>query len=80
MKIKELGVVKVEYVFIREAFRPQDVYDLRQGTDQFIRESTAMISLNIYQDIMASYKVSIKMSSLFAGQFLNNISTALKEG
>ena len=80
MKIRELGEVRVESVFIREDFRPQDVYDLRQVTAQFTKESTAMISLNIFQDIMASYKVSIKMSSLFAGQFLNNISVALKEG
>ena len=80
MKIRELGVVKVEYVFIREDFRQQDAYDLQLGTAQFTKESTAMISLNIFQDIMASYKVSIKMSSLFAGQFLNNISAALKKG
>lgn len=73
MKIKELGVVKVESVFIQEDFRPQDAYVLRQGTAQYTKELTAMISLSIFQDIMASYKVSIKMSSLFAGQFLNNI-------
>lgn len=48
-------------------------YDLRLETAQFTKESTAMNLLNIFQDIMASYRVSIKMSSLFAGQFLNNI-------
>ena len=80
MKIREHGVEKAEYVFIREDFRQQDAYDLQLGTAQFTKESTAMISLNIFQDIMASYKVSIKMSSLFAGQFLCNISTVLKEG
>ena len=80
MKIRELGVVKVEYVFIREGFRKQDAYDLRLGTAQFSKESTAMILFNIFQDIIASYKVSIKMSSLFAGQFLYIISTALNEG
>ena len=78
MKIRELGVVKEESVFIREDFRPLDACDLRQETVQFTKELIVMISLNIFQDIMASYKVSIKMSSLFAGQFLNNISTALK--
>ena len=60
-------------VFIQEDFRPQDAYVLRQGTAQYTKELTVMISLSIFQDIMASYKVSIKMSSLFAGQFLNNI-------
>ena len=79
MKIRELGVVRVESVFIREGFRPQGAYDLRLETAQFTKESTAMISLSIFQDIMASYKVSIKMSSLFAGQFLNNIQTTLNE-
>jgi hypothetical protein len=38
MKIRELGVVKVESVFIRDAFRPQDVYGLRLGTAQFTKE------------------------------------------
>lgn len=80
MKNRELGVVKVESVSIHEGFHPQDAYDLRQGTAQFIKESTAMISLNIFQDIIASYKVSIRISSLFAGQFLHNISVALNEG
>lgn len=56
MKIRELGVVKVEYVFIREGFRKQDAYDLRLGTAQFSKESTAMILFNIFQDIIASYK------------------------
>jgi len=79
MKIKELGVVKVGSVFIREGFRPQDAYDLRLGTALFTKESTAMISLNIFQDIMVSYKVSIRISSLFAGQFLHNISVVLSE-
>lgn len=80
MKIRELGVVKVESVFIREDFRPLDAYDLRLGTAQFTKESTVMILLNIFQDIMASYKASIKMSSLFAGRFLCNILTVLNEG
>ena len=80
MKIRELGGVKVESVFIREDFRPLDVYDLQQVTAQFTKESTAMISLNIFHDIMALYKVSIKISSLFAGQFPHNISVALNEG
>ncbi len=61
MKIKELGVVKEESVFIREDFRLQDAYDLRQGTAQFTKESIVMISLNIYQDIMASCKESIRI-------------------
>ena len=80
MKIRELGVVKEESVFILEDFRPQDASDLRLGMAQFTKESTAMISLNIFQDIMASYKVSIRISSLFEGQFLHNISIALNEG
>ena len=80
MKIRALGVVKVESVFIREGFRPQVVCDLQLGTVQFTKELTAMISLNIFHDIMASYKVSIKISSLFAGQFPHNISVALNEG
>ena len=80
MKTREHGAVRVEYVFIREGFRKQDAYDLRLGTAQFSKESTAMILFNIFQDIIASYKVSIKMSSLFAGQFLYIISTALNEG
>ena len=79
MKIRELGVVRVESVFIREGFRPQDAYDLRLETAQFTKESTAMNLLNIFQDIMASYRVSIKMWSLFEGQFLCNISIALNE-
>ena len=53
--------MKEESVFIREDFRPQDAYDLRLGTAQFTKESTAMISLNIFQDIMALYKVSIRI-------------------
>ena len=80
MKIRELGVVKDESVFTHEDFRPQDASDLRLGMAQFTKESTAMISLNIFHDIMASYKVSIKISSLFAVQFLHNISIALNEG
>ena len=44
MKIRELGVVKEESVFILEDFRPQDAYDLRLGTAQFTKESTVMIS------------------------------------
>lgn len=80
MKIKELGVVKGGFVFIREGFHPQDVCDLRLGTVQFTKESTAMTSLSIFQDTMASYKVSIKISSPFAGQFLHNISVTLNEG
>ena len=79
MKIRVLGVVKVESVFIREGFRQQDAYDLRLGMAQFTKESTAMILLNIFQDAMASYKESIRISSLFAGQFLHNISIALNE-
>ena len=58
---------------------PQDVYDLQQGTAPFTKESTAMISINIFQDIMVSYKVSIRMSSLFAGLFPHNISIVLNE-
>ena len=61
MKIRELGVVKVEYVSIREDSRLLDVYDLRLGTAQFTKESTAMILLNIFHDIIVSYKASIKM-------------------
>ena len=80
MKIKELGVVKVESVFIHEDFRLQDAYDLRLETAQFTKESTAMISLNIFQDIIASYKVSIRISNLSAGQFPHNILVALNEG
>ena len=67
-----LGVMKVESVFIREDFHPQDFYDLQQGTAQFIKESTAMISLNIFQDIMVSYKVSIRILLLFAKQYQHN--------
>ena len=80
MKIKELGVVKVESVFIHEDFRLQDAYDLRLETAQFTKESTAMISLNIFQDIMDLYKVSTRILSLFAGQYLYNILVALNEG
>jgi hypothetical protein len=80
MKIKELGVVKVESVFIREGFRLQDAYDSRLGTAQFIKELTAMISLSIFRDIMDLYKVSIRILSLFATQFPHNIYVALNEG
>jgi hypothetical protein len=80
MKIRVLGVVKVEFVFIREDSHPQDAFDLQQELAQFTKELTAMISLNIFQDIMALYKVSIRMSRLFERQFLHNISVALNEG
>ena len=72
MKIRELGVVKEEYVFIREDFRPQDAYDLQLGPVQFTKELTAMISSNIYQDIMASYRESIKINLKSAKQSLLN--------
>ena len=72
MKIKELGVVKVESVFIQEDFPPQDAYVLRQGTAQYTKELTAMISLSIFQDIMASYKANIKILRLFVGLFPHN--------
>ena len=72
MKIKELGEVKEESVFIQEGFRLWDACDSQQETALFTRESTAMISLNIFQDIMASCRVSIKILILFAEQSLHN--------
>lgn len=80
MKIRELGVAKEESVFIHEGFRPQDAYDLRLGTAQFTKGSTAMISSNIYHDIMGLHKESTKILGLFVRQFLHNISLALNEG
>ena len=79
MKIRGLGVVKVGSVFIQEDSRPWDAYALRQGMGQFTRESIAMISLNIFQDIMASCRVNTRISNPFAGQFLHILSLALSE-
>ncbi len=79
MKIRELGGVKAEYVFTQEDFRLLDAYDSQQGMAQFTKESIAMISLNIFRDIMASCRGNIRILSLFAGQFRRNISLALNE-
>ena len=77
MRIRALGGVKAEYVFIRGDSRMQDVYDSLQELAPYTKESTVMISLNIYQDIMASCRVNTKISNLLAKQFLHNISLAL---
>ena len=61
MKIKVLGEVKVEFVSIREDFHLLEVYDSQQETVLFTRESTVMVSSNIFRDIMALYRVNTKM-------------------
>lgn len=53
---------------------------IRQELVQSTRELIAMILLNIFRDIMVSCKVNIRISNLFAEQFLHNISLALNEG
>ena len=79
MKTKEHGGVRAEYVFIPENFHLPVSCVIRQGLVPSIRELTAMISLNIFQDIMASCRVNTRMSNLFAEQFLHNILLALNE-
>ncbi len=79
MKIKEHGVVRAEYVFIPEDFPLLASCVIRQEMDPSTRGLTAMILLSIFQDIIASCKANTKISNLFAGQFLHNISLVLNE-
>ena len=79
MKTKEHGVVKAEYVFIPGDFPLSVFCVIRLEMVPFTRESTAMISLNIFRDIMASCRENTRISNLFAKQFLRNISLALNE-
>ena len=79
-RTKEHGGVKDVSVSIPEGFPQQGAYVLLLVMALSIKESIVMLLLNIYADIITSCKESIRMSSLFAGQFLNNILTALKEG
>ena len=80
MKIKEHGVVRVEYVFIPGDFPLSAFCVIRQEMVLSTSELTAMILLNIYHDIMASCRVNTKTSNLFVEQFLHNTLFALKEG
>ena len=79
MKTKEHGGVRAEYVFIPEDFHLSVSCVIRQEMVPSTKELTVMISLNIYQDIMDSYRVNIRISNLFAERFLHNISFALNE-
>ena len=79
MKTKEHGVVRAEYVFIPGDFPLSVPCVIRQELVPSTRELTAMILLNIFRDIMASYKVNTRISNLFAEQYLHNISLALNE-
>lgn len=79
MKIRALGGVKAEYVSIRGGSRLQDACDSQQGMDQFTKELIAMISSNIFRDIMVLCRVNTRMSNLFAEQYHHSISFALNE-
>lgn len=79
MKTKEHGAAREEYVFILGDFHLLVFCVIRQVQGLYTRGLIAMISLNTYRGIMASYRVNIKMSNLFVGQFLHNISLALNE-
>ena len=79
MKTKEHGAVRAEYASIPEDFPLLVFCVIRQEQVPSTRGLTAMILLNTYRGIMASYRVNIKMSNLFVGQFLHNISLALNE-
>ena len=79
MKTKEHGAVRAEFVFIPEDFHLPVFCVIRQELVPSTRELTAMISLNIFRDIMASCRVNTRISNLFAGQSRHNISLALNE-
>jgi hypothetical protein len=79
MKIKEHGAVRAEYVFIPRDFLLPVSCVIRQEMVPSTKELTVMILLSIFQDIIASCKANTKISNLFAGQFLHNISLVLNE-
>ena len=79
MKTREHGAVRGEYVFIPEDFHLQVFCVIQQEMVQYTKESTVMILLNIFQDIMALYRGNTKILNLFAEQFPHNISLALNE-
>ena len=79
MKIKEHGAAREEYVFILGDFHLLVFCVIRQVQGLYTRGLIAMISLNIFQDIIASCRVSIKILNLFAELFHPNIYIALNE-
>jgi hypothetical protein len=79
MKTREHGAVRGEYVFILEDFHLPDFCVIRQEMVQYTKESTVMISLNIFLGIMVLCKGDTRISNLFAVLFLRNIYLVLNE-